>query len=200
MLLIPAYILDPVWMLRSFKKWDKGMDINPEKKKSYTTQYQEAFVKYLENEYRAKHQQMPVNTLNSLPISNPIPCGKDSGSCQSSFDLYDLSSEEEYLSPNNMAESTPAQGNRIARIWTVTQLYLIPPLVAPKNWGHVNPNFNDYNSDPLDESSALWIPDRTDWWCQQIETHSMYANLSNVAHDIFSIIPHGVEVEARFSI
>jgi hypothetical protein len=28
----------------------------------------------------------------------------------------------------------------------------------------------------------------------------MYADLSNVAHDIFSIIPHGGGVEARFSL
>jgi len=27
------------------------MDINPEDKTSYTTQYQEAFLKYVENEY-----------------------------------------------------------------------------------------------------------------------------------------------------
>jgi hypothetical protein len=30
--------------------------------------------------------------------------------------------------------------------------------------------------------------------------HSKYANLSNVARDIFSIIPHGVRVEASFSL
>jgi len=30
MLLISTHILDPFRKLRSFRKWDKGMDINPE--------------------------------------------------------------------------------------------------------------------------------------------------------------------------
>jgi hypothetical protein len=30
LVLIPAHILDPFRQLRLFKKWDKGMDINPE--------------------------------------------------------------------------------------------------------------------------------------------------------------------------
>jgi len=37
--LISAHILDSFWKLRSFRKWDKGMDINPEDKTSYKTQY-----------------------------------------------------------------------------------------------------------------------------------------------------------------
>jgi hypothetical protein len=49
MLLITAHILDPFRKLRSFRKWDKGMDINPEDETSYTTQYQEACLKYVEN-------------------------------------------------------------------------------------------------------------------------------------------------------
>jgi len=38
MLLITAHILDPFRKLRSFRKWDKGIDINPEDETSYTTQ------------------------------------------------------------------------------------------------------------------------------------------------------------------
>jgi hypothetical protein len=49
MLLITAHILDLFRKLRSFRKWDKGMHINPEDETSYTTQYQEAFLKYVEN-------------------------------------------------------------------------------------------------------------------------------------------------------
>jgi hypothetical protein len=37
MLLISTQILDPFRKLRSFRKWDKGMDINPEHETSYTT-------------------------------------------------------------------------------------------------------------------------------------------------------------------
>jgi hypothetical protein len=64
----------------------------------------------------------------------------------------------------------------------------------------MNPNLNDYHSDPMEICSTFWIPDITDWWRQQEETHSKYANLSNVARNIYSIIPHGVGVEASFSL
>ena len=40
MLLIPAHIPDPFSKLRSFRKWYRGMDIDPEDETFYTTQYQ----------------------------------------------------------------------------------------------------------------------------------------------------------------
>ena len=201
MLLISAHILDPFRKLRSFRKWDKGMDINPEDETSYTTQYQEAFLKYVENEYCAKHRRVPVNKLETVTTSNLVPSATASGSYQSSFDPYDLSSDdEEYLTPNNVAETTPGRSDRAARLLTAARLYLNSPPEAPKNWGQINPNLNDYHSDPMEISSTFWIPDITDWWRQQEETHSKYADLSNVARDIFSIIPHGVGVEASFSL
>jgi len=49
-------------------------------------------------------------------------------------------------------------------------------------------------------SSTFWSPDITDWWHQQEEMHTNYANLSSVARDIFYTIPHGVGVAARFSL
>jgi hypothetical protein len=116
MLLISAHILDPFRKLRSFRKCDKGMDINPEDKTSYTTQYHEAFLKYVENEYYAKHRRVPVNKPQSLLSSNHISSATASQSCQSFFDPYDLSSDdEEYLTPNNVAETTPGQSDCAAR-------------------------------------------------------------------------------------
>jgi hypothetical protein len=50
MLLISPHILNPFWKLQSFRKWGLSMDINPEDETSYTTQYQEAFLKYMQNE------------------------------------------------------------------------------------------------------------------------------------------------------
>jgi len=38
-LFISAQIPDSLWKLRSFKKWDNGMDINPDDETSYTTKY-----------------------------------------------------------------------------------------------------------------------------------------------------------------
>jgi hypothetical protein len=164
MLLISAHILDPFRMLQSFRKWDKGMDINPEDKTSYTTQYQLVFLKYVENEYCAKHRRVPVNKLETVPTSNLVPSATASGSYQSSFDPYDLSSDdEEYLTPNNVAETTPGQSDRAARLLTAARLYLNSPHEAPKNWGQINSNLNDYHSDPMEISSTFWIPDITDW-------------------------------------
>jgi len=62
------------------------MDINPEDETSYTTKYQEAFLKYVENEYCAKHRRMPVHNLESVPNSNLVPSATASGSYLSSFD------------------------------------------------------------------------------------------------------------------
>jgi hypothetical protein len=108
MLVMSAHILDPFWMLRSFTRWDKAMDIIPGDERSYTTQYQAAFLKDVENEYCAKHRRVPVNILESLISINSIPSATASGSGQSSFDPYDLSSDdEEFLTPNNVAEMTP---------------------------------------------------------------------------------------------
>lgn len=42
-LLTSAHLLDPFQTLQSVRKWDKGMDINPDDNTSYITQYQKAF-------------------------------------------------------------------------------------------------------------------------------------------------------------
>jgi len=89
-LLISANILDSFRKLRSFRKWEKRMDTDPENETFYTTQYQEAFLKYLENEYGAKHRRVLVKKLESLMRSKLVPSATASGSSQSSFDPDDL--------------------------------------------------------------------------------------------------------------
>jgi hypothetical protein len=55
-----------------------------------------------------QHRRVPVNKLESVLHSNPISSATASGSHQSSFDPYDLSSDDkEYLTPTNLAETTP---------------------------------------------------------------------------------------------
>jgi hypothetical protein len=44
------------------------------------------------------------------------------------------------------------------------------------------------------------LPNITDWWQQQEETHSKYTDLSNMARNILSILPYGVDVEASSSL
>jgi len=72
-LLISADILDLFQKLRLFRKWDKGMDINPEDETSYTTQYKETFLKYVETKYCAKHRRVPVNKPENRPSLNSLP-------------------------------------------------------------------------------------------------------------------------------
>jgi hypothetical protein len=80
---------------------------------------------------------------------------------------------------------------------TAARLYFDSPPVEPKNWGWINPNHNDYHSDPIEISSTFWLRDITDWWHLHEETHLKYPDPSNVAHDISSMIQHGVGLEAR---
>jgi len=144
---------------------------------------------------------VPVNKLESLPSSNLVLSAKALGSCQSSCNPYDLfRNDEEYLTPNNVAVMTTGRSNCAARILTAARFYFNYPHEAPKDWGQINPNRNNYHFDPMEITGTQWLPDITDWWRQQEELHPKYANLSNVAHDIFSMIPHGVGVDASFSL
>jgi hypothetical protein len=118
-----------------------------------------------------------------------------------SYDPYDQSmNDEEYLMPNNVAETTPGRRDRAAHLLTAARLSLNSRSELPQNWGQIDLNLNDYHSDAIEISSTFWLPDNTDWWQQQEETHSNYADLSNVARDIFSIIPHGVGAETSSSL
>jgi len=144
---------------------------------------------------------VPVNKLQTVPSSNLDPSATVSGSYQSSSDPYDSSiDDEDYSTPNNVAETPPGQSDRAPRLLTAARLHLYMPAEAPMDCGRINLNLNDYYSDRMEISSPFWLPDITDWWHQQEETHSKYADLSNVAHNIVSIIPHGVGVEASFSL
>jgi len=143
-LLISAHILDSFRKLRSLGKWDKRINLNPKDKRSYTTQYQEAFVKYLENEYCAKLRRVPVDKHESLPSCNLVASATASGSCQLSCNTYDLSSDvQEYSMTNNVAKTTPGPSNRAACLSTTDRLYLNCKLEAPKRWGPLNQNLND---------------------------------------------------------
>ena len=155
----------------------------------------------MEREYCTKHWRVPVTTLENLPSSYVVPSASASGSCKSSFHPYNLfSDDEEYLTRNNAGETTPGQSYRAACSLTAATRCSNSPPEARKRWGQINPNLNNYLSDPKVISSTFSLPDVTDSWRQQEETHSKYANLPNVACDIFSIIPHGVRVEASFSL
>jgi len=201
MLLISADIIDPFRKLRSFRKSDMGVAIIPEDETSGTTQYWEAFLKYVENLYCAKHRRLPIITPDSLPSNDQFSSAMASSSGLSSCVSYTLcANAEEYLIPKDVAKTMPGQSNHIARSLSATWLYLNSMPGLPQNWAQINPNLDDYHSDHVQIPSTYWLPDITNWWRQQVETHSKYANLSNVAHDEFSITPHVVGMEASYSL
>ena len=156
MLLISAHIPDCFRKLRLFRQWDKGMAIYPEDETAYTTQYLEAFLKYMENEYCAKHRRFPVITPKYIPNNNLVTSAMASRSGQSSQDSYDLfPNDAEYIMPNNVAETTPRRSDHAASLLTTAWLYLNTPPQLPQNWGLLDPNLNDYHSDPMEMNTSV---------------------------------------------
>ena len=144
---------------------------------------------------------MSVIKTENVPGSNLFPSAMASWFGKSSFDPYNLSSDdEEYLSPEYMDEMTTEGSNCSERLLTAGRVHLNSLPEARRTWGQLNPNLNDYNYDPIEFSSTFWVTNITNWWCQYEDTHKMYVKLSNVACDIFSTIPHGAGVEASFSL
>jgi len=69
---VSAHILNPVWKLQLFRKWDKWIDINPVEETFYTTQYQEAILQHMENKYYAKHGCVLLNKSKSVWSNNLV--------------------------------------------------------------------------------------------------------------------------------
>jgi len=129
------------------------MDINPEDETSYTTQYQDAFQNFVENEYCVQHRCLPVTKSNNTLNNNLSSVEMASGSGQSSYDPYDLSSDDdEYIMSTNVAEMTPGPSGHASCLFTAANFYLNSPPELLLNWGQIVPNCNDYHSDPVEIS------------------------------------------------
>jgi len=94
-LLILAHILDSVWKLRLLRQWDEQMNTNLEDETSYTTQYQESSLKYVENEYCVKHRRLRVTKHENIPNNKFTSYAMATTSGQNMNDPYDLSSDDE---------------------------------------------------------------------------------------------------------
>jgi len=105
MLLIWAHILDRYWQLWYFSKWEKRMHINPENDTFYTTQYQEAYLICLENNYCAKYRCWAVIKSETVLSNDLFSFAIASRSCQSSYGPYAYSNDdEENLQSKNLAD------------------------------------------------------------------------------------------------
>jgi len=93
--LISAHILHRFRKVRSFRMWEEAMDMNPEDQMSYCTQYLEAFLKCVQNEYCGKHRRLSVTKPENDQHSNFVPSSNAAGFGQSSFDPYDSSSDDD---------------------------------------------------------------------------------------------------------
>jgi hypothetical protein len=80
---------------------------------------------YTENDYYAKHWRVPFNKTKNVTSSKFILSAIPSPSSQSSFDPYDLSSsDEEYLTPTNVARTTPGKSYGAVHLLTAASLYM----------------------------------------------------------------------------
>jgi hypothetical protein len=101
---------------------------------------------------------VPVNEFESFLDSNRVPSSTLSGAWQSTFDPHELSrNEEECVTPNNVAETTPGPRNFAAPWMATPSDSLNSPPAAPKSWGQINSNLNKYYSNQMDNSSTFWI-------------------------------------------
>jgi hypothetical protein len=66
-----------------------------------------------------------VNKLENIPSRNFVPFAMASGSGPSLFPASDLcSDDEEYLMPNNVAETTHGRSDRTISLLTAARLHL----------------------------------------------------------------------------
>jgi len=132
------------------------MDIHPEDETSYTTQFQEAILQYVECEYCANHRCMLATQPEGVLNNNLVSSAMASRSGQSSYAPYNLSIDnEEYFMPKDVAETTPGRSDCAAHLLTAAMLYLNSTPLLPQNWGQVNPCLNDYHSNPMVISSTF---------------------------------------------
>ena len=86
------------------------MEIHSEDNTYYTTQYQEAFLPYVENEYCAKHRHCLVIKPESILNNNLFFTALVSRTGCASFSPDDFSSaDDDYIKSKNVAEMRPRQ-------------------------------------------------------------------------------------------
>lgn len=68
--IMSVHIINPFKKRGLFRKWVKTMDINPDDETSYITKYQKAFLKYVVNEYCAKHQRLSIIQSENVPSND----------------------------------------------------------------------------------------------------------------------------------
>jgi hypothetical protein len=117
----------------------------------------------VDNKYCGKYRHVPVKKKQNVLIWDLVTSTMASASRQLSLDPHHLSCDnEQYLTPTDVAKTTPRRSDRAARLLTATRLCLNSPLEVPMSRGQINPNVDHYHSNPMEISSTFSIPDITD--------------------------------------
>ena len=96
---------------------------------------------------------------------------------------------------------TPARALQQDCLMEVARKYINSVNADPAALGQHPPKTDDLKSDnPQELTAAFWKPDVTAYWREQEDSCTQYAPLARMARDVFSVIPHGLGVEASFSL
>jgi len=100
------------------------MALNPEDESSYSTQHQEAFLKFVQNKYSAKYQQLSIINTEKVPHSDDVHFTMESEWDQLLFEQYHSScNDEEYFIPKCVAEMTSGWSDHAPCSFAATPLY-----------------------------------------------------------------------------
>jgi len=202
LLLILVQMLDPYRKTRMFQHWDKRAGVSPASPGSYTSQYTQAFLDYWEKNYVSK---MIEKATIKLEPAGPSPAKANAGSLPkpSNF-VYCVDSDSDDEIPASLLTATPRRTNHRAQLVGIARQYLENSRIDAASIGQINPanddSLTDPDANPNDVTGSFWSPSVAAWWKQQVNTASEYAPMAEMARDIFSVIPHGVGVEASFSL
>jgi len=205
LILILATMLDPFRKLQTFKGWDKEMGKSSDDSDSYERQYCDAFLSYWENNY--------VNNLDSLEGNGTDERKKTRGGGSGRLlgnegkqipRIYGLDSSDEEEDDGNedhRTHSTPRTASRKSLLMQQARQYLANGRANIQSWQHDYPlGEEQMSNDPEEMTASFWYPDVAGWWLKQETTMGEYRDLAKMARDIFSVMPHGVGVEASFSL
>lgn len=201
LILILATILDPFRKLQTFKAWDKEVGLIGDEAESYKSQYSNAFLAYWESNYvnNEDSRGMEGDKKGNAGLRNlrgnevkPIPR------------IYGLESSDEEDEPViQEIHETPRSSSRKSLLMQQARQYLANPRINHElqQYREDYPVGDEMSSnDPEEITASFWYPDVAGWWLKQETTMGEFRDLAKMARDIFSVMPHGVGVEASFSL
>ena len=205
--LILAALLNPLRKTKTFWVRDSNMNINPKDCESFTAQYTAAFMNYWEEMYVAPQcaPKARMEDLNSGETKMDAMYNSSSTSRSASPDVayFSESSDDYSHGPDTPAYPpiTSARDLRQVRMMEVASKYINSVNADPAALGPHPPKTDNLKFDnPQELTATFWRPHVTAYWRVQEDSSTEYAPLARMAGDVFSVIPHGVGVEASFSL